>query len=324
MNLTPYRTAVLLPMFATRAINRKLYSYWREYVAMYCFPVFEVHAHYLGPFGEWAPYGALLLCSPTEHLTLDHCSRMSFPVSVPGGVESTRPYFIDPVRQEVQRRGASFREETVALEDAGAFLAGLTGARCRAIHPMRHYLDKANSIALFPLHPHDTADARRRNRSMQIQLEWLRKTYFRKEALSVLWVGAPLGDMAPYGAIAFMMRGTRRRPMPLNRESLAPFMDLARETDTARGVYFLHRERGNPAGFRLADTVPVTAPCPIPASVPDIPRLLAGGNPHRYLCTMNTPHFGMPGLRNRAHIPWARLADDARAYLGIFSAGTPV
>lgn len=83
MNLTPYRTAVLLP------------------------------------------------CSPTEHLTPDHCSRMSFTVSVPGGVESTRPYFIDPVRQEVQRRGASFWEETVALEDAGAFLSGLTSARKR-------------------------------------------------------------------------------------------------------------------------------------------------------------------------------------------------
>lgn len=131
--------------------------------------------------------------------------------------------------------------------------------------------------------------------------------------------------MISHGAVVFLTCGTRKNPMPINRETLAPFADMVQNNDTARGIYFLQREKKHAEGFPLADILPLCGLCALREPVPNIPRLSAEGHPHRYLCTGNTPHFSKPALRARAYRPWQQYKDaDSCICKTHFSADKPI
>lgn len=130
--------------------------------------------------------------------------------------------------------------------------------------------------------------------------------------------------MAPYGAIAFLTHGTRKRPMPLNRETLKPFIERAQEQETARVIYFLQGEDRRPETFRIADTLPICGLCPPQEPAPNIPKLLAEGLPHRYLGTLHTPYFAKPRLRFQAYRPWQEPGAHSERCGPLFSAGPAI
>lgn len=330
LNLSPYRSAVILPLqdaAVARFVNHKLFVYWRAFIARYCFPAFAVQSYFVRSLGAWAPHGALVLCSPSEELTPERCSRLFFDMEL--AVFQT-PWECDPLsclsylrlpQGGMLRRQAGRKWETCSAEEGRGLMAALHAARSRALNLMRHYRDDVNCIALFPLRSHETADNRRRNLSLFYQLEWVRKIHLAPLPISVLWVASIPGEMAPYGALVFLAHGSRKHPMPLNRETLKQFIDRAQEQETAWGIYFLQREGRRGEGFRIADALPICGLCPLREPVPDLPKLLAEGLPHRYLCTLNTPYFAKPRLHFQAHRPWQQLDAESDRYRYVFSAG---
>lgn len=334
MNLFLYRSAVILPLQDTalaRSVNHKLFAYWRTFVARYCFPVFEVQAYFLRSLAPWAPHGALALFCPAEELNPENAHRLcahaqAAMLGTPWEHSPfSRMYYLRLPQEEVLWQELRWNTDAQPFEEVHALFTALRKARCRRINPMRHHYDDVNCITVFPLRSFKTADNRRRNLSMEEQLEWMRKMYFRKQPMDVLWVASIPGDMAPYGAIVFLTHGTRKCPMPFNRETMALFVEMVQDNDTARGIYFLQRESKHADSFRLADALPLCGLCHMREPVPNIPRLIAEGHPHRYLCTWNTPYFGMPALRARAYRPWKQYKDASNCICKIhFSAGKPI
>lgn len=334
MNLSLYRSAVILPLLdaaVARVVNHKLFARWRAFMARYCFPAFEVQAFYLPSLGSWAPHGALALFSSTEKLKPETCRHLAFGADLTvfdtpwASLPLSCLYYLRLPQGEVLRQGWEWKAEKELLVDSQAFLASLGNACARRLNPMRRYHDDINCIAVFPLRSFETGDNRRRNLSMKEQLEWICKMHFRKQPMDVLWVASLPGDMAPYGAVVFMTRGTRKNPMPLNRQTLAPFAEMVHDNETARGIYFLHWDGRGAETFRLADALPLCGLCPMRETVPNIPRLIAEGHPHHYLCTWNTPYFSMPALRARAYRPWKQYKDADNCICKIyFSAGEPI
>lgn len=329
-NLSLYRSVVILPLqdaADARTVNQKLFVYWRAFVARYCIPSFAVQAYFLRSLGAWAPHGALMLCSPTDELTPESCRRLLFDMEL--AVFQT-PWELSPLsclyylrlpQGELLRQQADKEAVPCSAEEGRGFIAALRAARSRALTPMRHYRDDVNCIAVFPLRSHETADNRRRNLSLFYQLEWVRKIHLVPLPISVLWVASIPGEMAPYGALVFLSHGSRKHPMPLNRESLKLLIELAQEQETARGIYFLQSEDKRAESFRIADTLPICGLCPLQEPVPNLPKLLAEGLPHRYLCTLNTPYFAKPRLHFQAHRPWQQLDAESDRYRYVFSAG---
>lgn len=317
-NLSPYRSAVILPLqdaAVARSVNHKLFAHWRTFMARYCFPVFEVHAYFLRSLGAWAPHGALALFSSSDELNPEDAHWLCLHAQ---SAVSDTPWAQDPLsclyylrlpQEEVLWQELRWDTNAQPFDESQALISELRKVRYRCLNPMRHYHDDIDCIAVFPLRSFEKGDNRRRNLSMKEQLEWIRKSTFRKQPMDVLWVASLPGDMAPYGAVVFMTRGTRKNPMPLNRETLSPFADMVQDNDTARGIYFLRREGKGAETFRLADVLPLCGLCPMREPVPNIPRLLAEGHPHRYLCTWNTPYFVMPALRAQAYRPWKQYRD---------------
>lgn len=333
MNLSPYRSAVILPLqdaAAARAVNHLLFAYWRAFAARYCFPAFAVQAYVLRSLGAWAPQGALMLCAPADELTPESCRRLRFDseLAVFQTPWADSPlsclYYLRMPQGEVLRQQAEQEAVPFSAEEGRGFIAALRAARSRALAPMRHYRDDVNCIAVFPLRSHETADNRRRNLSLFYQLEWVRKIHLATLPLSVLWVASIPGEMAPFGAVVFLTHGDRKHPMPLNRETLKPLIERAQEQETARGIYFLQRDREHPETFRIADTLPICGLCPPQEPVPNLPKLLAEGLPHRYLCTLHTPYFAKPRLRFQAYRPWQELDAHSERYSCLFSAGPAV
>lgn len=331
--LSLYRSAVILPLqdaAVARAVNQKLFVYWRAFAARHCFPAFAVQAYFLRSLGAWAPHGALMLCAPSDELIPEQCRRLLFDMELTvfqtpwADSPLACLYYLRLPQGELLRQQADKEAVPCSAEEGRGFIAALRAARCRALAPMRHYRDDVNCIAVFPLRSHETADNRRRNLSLFFQLEWARKIHLVPLPISVLWVASIPGEMAPYGAVVFLSHGSRKHPMPLNRETLKPFIERAQEQETARGIYFLQGEDRRAETFRIADTLPICGLCPPQEPVPNIPKLLAEGLPHRYLCTLNTPYFAKPRLRFQAYRPWQELDAHGERYSSLFSAGPAV